>query len=151
MSDTRCQTECERWVRDNWLPAQFGMPFEERTMPLSSGGVFKFDAVSEDGSVIASISTSKAAMSSGKRGVGKLMKIRSDMFFHVMAGSGQHVLVFTEDCMLTQLVAERERGRVPQHLQLLKADLPPELATRLHAARTQSSSEVRARRPEDTA
>lgn len=146
MSDTRCQSDCERWVRDNCLPEIFGMQFEERAMPLSSGGIFKFDAVSEDGSIIASISTSKAAMSSGKPGVGKLMKIRSDMLFHVLAGQAQHYLVFTEECMLSQLEAERERGRVPPQIRFLKAELPPELKTRLHSARGDSSSEVQPRR-----
>jgi len=39
---------------------------------LSSGGVFDFDAVSEDHSVVATISTSGAKTAGGKYAVGKM-------------------------------------------------------------------------------
>src|SRR5690348_11982421 len=98
MSNTRCQNECEGWVRDTWLPTRFGMPFAEKTVTLSSGGNFKFDAVSADGSIVVSISTSRAATSSGRIGVGKMMKLRSDMLFHTLAPPARHVMIFTESC-----------------------------------------------------
>ena len=143
MSNTRCQNECEAWVRDHWLPQEYGAKFTERNVRLSSGGQFKFDAVSEDGAIVASISTSRAAMSSGKKGVGKLMKIRSDMLFHTLAEPARHIMAFTEPCMLASCEAERARGRVPTQIEFVLAPLPDELAARLALSRDQSSKEVR--------
>ena len=143
MSNTRCQNECEAWVRDNWLPVQYGQHFTETNVALSSGGNFKFDAVSSDGSIVVSISTSRAAMSSGKPGVGKKMKLRGDMLFHMLALPARHIMVFTEPCMLALVEAERSRGRVPTHIEFALAPLPDELAQRLATSREGSSREVR--------
>jgi hypothetical protein len=143
MADTRCQTECERWVRDVWLADQFGQRFSERNVTLTSGGQFKFDAVSADGSILASISTSRAAMSSGKRGVGKLMKLRADMLFHMLAAAPRKLMVFTEPCMYQACSSEQVRGRTPQDIEFVLVQLPPELATKLAASRDRSSREVR--------
>jgi len=143
MADTRCQTECERWIRETWLAKQFGQPFSEQNVPLTSGGQFKFDAVSEDGKVVASISTSKAAMSSGKVGVGKLMKLRGDMLFHVLAKAPRKLMIFTEECMYQSCMKERNRGRTPQDIEFMLVLLPAGLATKLAASREISSREVR--------
>jgi len=60
---TRVQLEVEDWVRREWMPKQFGQRFRRERMTLRSGGVFDFDAVSEDDAIIASISTSGASTS----------------------------------------------------------------------------------------
>ncbi|MFV2045429.1 MAG: hypothetical protein ACC700_19630, partial [Anaerolineales bacterium] len=71
MADTRVQAEVEDWVRMHWMPETFGMPFYRERIQLTSGGVFDFDAVNSDRSIVASISTSGATTASGKRAVGK--------------------------------------------------------------------------------
>ena len=144
MSNTRCQNECETWVRENWLPEHYGHQFTETNVLLTSGGKFKFDAVSADASIVVSISTSRAAMSCGKPGVGKKMKLRGDMLFHMLAFPARHVMVFTEPCMLALVQAERSRGRVPTQIEFALAPLPDELAQRLATSRESSSREVRA-------
>src|SRR6266496_2851230 len=85
MAATNCQLQCEDWVRLNWLPNILGQPFYRERLPLRSGGVFDFDAVSGDKKVAISISTSGSLTSSGKRGAGKLFKLRSDMYFLLLA------------------------------------------------------------------
>jgi hypothetical protein len=145
MADTRCQIECEAWVRDHWLNERFLQPFSERKVSLETGGEFKFDAVSADGGIVVSISTSRAKMSGGKKGVGKLMKLRADMLFHRMAVASRHVMVFTEPCMYEACRAEKQRGKVPAKIELLLAELPKSLAALLAASREKSSQEVRAR------
>lgn len=150
MANTRCQNECEAWVRDQWLPREFGHVFRERNVPLSSGGQFKFDAVSEDGSIVVSISTSRTMTSGGKRGAGKLAKLRGDMLFHTLALPARHVMVLTEPCMHDACLAEKARGRVPGHLEFRRAVLPSELAEKLAASRDRSSIEVRPSSPDAT-
>jgi hypothetical protein len=56
-----------------------GQPFFRNRVKLSSGGVFDFDALSADRSVVACISTSAKNTATGNKGSGKLMKLRSDM------------------------------------------------------------------------
>ncbi|MEZ5929154.1 MAG: hypothetical protein R3C55_11850 [Parvularculaceae bacterium] len=69
MADTRVQVEVEDWVRRNWMQEKFGQPFHRDRIRLKSGGLFDFDAVSADQSIVASISTSSAKTSSGKHAV----------------------------------------------------------------------------------
>ena len=56
-------------MRD-WLAANYGVPFRERAMPLGWGGegdgTFRFDAVSEDGTILACLSTARN-LKSGQR------------------------------------------------------------------------------------
>jgi hypothetical protein len=145
MANMSCQMECEVWVRNYWLPNRFQQSFSEQKVRLEPGGEFKFDAVSADGSIVVSISTSRALMSNGKRGVGKLMKLRADMLFHVLAVAPRHVMVLTESCMYEALQAEKRKGRVPSQIELVRVELPGELSERLAASRDRASREVRAR------
>jgi len=69
VADTSVQTEVERWVRSNWLPREYGCQFRRDEVGLSSGGVHSFGAVSEDGRIVASISTSSAMTPAGRSSV----------------------------------------------------------------------------------
>src|SRR5436190_3704154 len=108
MADTRCQLECEDWVRQDWMPQRFGQKFQHDRVRLTSGGVFDFDAVSADGTTIATISTSSAQTSGAKRGSGKLMKLRSDMLFLVLASPKRAVMILTERDMYEICEKEKE-------------------------------------------
>ncbi|HEV7242355.1 MAG TPA: hypothetical protein VGQ36_24210 [Thermoanaerobaculia bacterium] len=83
MADTTCQIECEDWVRRAWMQERFGEPFFRERVKLTSGGVFDFDAVNRDRTVVATISTSSARTSGGNWATGAVMKLRSDMLFLV--------------------------------------------------------------------
>ena len=61
------------------MASHLGMRFSRERLLLRSGGVFDFDAVSEDHSVVATISTSGYRTSRGKHAVGKILKLRSDI------------------------------------------------------------------------
>ena len=142
MADTRVQLEVEDWVRLHWMPAKFGQKFHHERVGLSAGGVFDFDAVSEDRNIIATISTSGAKTASGKHAVGKLLKIRSDMLFLVMAKAQRRVVVLTERGMFDLCRKELEGGRVPEGIEFVHAEIPDALAARLAAARSVASKET---------
>jgi hypothetical protein len=142
MADTRCQLECEDWVRLNFLPQEFGQPFHRERLKLSSGGVFDCDAVSADGQIAATISTSGAMTASGKHAVGKVMKLRSDMLFLLLAERPKSLVVLTERNMYDLCLRERQGGRVPTAIEFVYAELPADLAERLCVARGAASSEV---------
>lgn len=141
MADTTCQVECEDWVRREWMLGQFGEPFFRERVKLTSGGVFDFDAVNADCSVVASISTSSARTASGKLATGAVMKVRADMLFLVLAAPNQALLILTEKSMYDFFLKEASIGRVPPQIKFHHAPLPEELARKLVEAKHRSSYE----------
>ena len=141
MADTRIQLEVEDWVRRNWMSSHFGMRFSRERLALRSGGVFDFDAVSEDLSVVATISTSGSKTSGGKSAVGKILKLRSDMLFLTMVEAKRRLVILTGRDMCDQCEKEAAGGRVPPEIEFACAMIPEELRARLVAARLKASGE----------
>ena len=144
MADSRVQLEVENWIRKEWMQGRFGQEFVKDKVELSAGGSFQFDAVSEDRSIIATISTSNARTRTGKMGAGKKQKIRADMFFLLLAKDVQRRLVIlTESDMHEEMVKEKDkRGRVPASIELFHANLPSHLVQLLDTAKAVASKEV---------
>jgi hypothetical protein len=143
MADTRVQLEIEDWVREFWMAERFGRPFFRNRIKLSSGGYFDFDAVSEDKTIAACISTSGAQTSSGKNAVGKMMKLRSDMLFLMMAeGLTQRLMILTDETMHVCCEKEMRGGRVPREITFVHAEIPEALRTKLLSARQLAAREV---------
>jgi len=142
VADTRIQLEVEDWVRRYWMPKQYGTKFSRERLTLRSGGVFDFDAVSEDHSIVATISTSGSKTSGGKHAVGKILKLRSDMLFLTMVEAQHRVIILTEQDMYVQCQKEAAGGRVPPEIEFICADIPDDLRVRLVAARLKASSEL---------
>jgi hypothetical protein len=113
VADTRVQLEVEDWVRREWMPHKFGQQFSRERVRLSSGGVCDFDAVSADGRIVAAISTSGAVTAGGKHAVGKVLKIRSDMYFLLLAEADRRIVVLTEKDMHERCMKEAAGGRSP--------------------------------------
>jgi hypothetical protein len=141
MADTRIQLEVEDWVRRNWMASHFGMKFSRERLVLRSGGVFDFDAVSEDHSVVATISTGGSKTFSGKYAVGKMLKLRSDMLFLTMVQATRRLIILTEHDMVVQCEKEAAGGRVPPEIEFACAIIPEELRVRLVEARLKASGE----------
>jgi hypothetical protein len=116
VADTRVQLEVEDWVRRNWMPSEYGTKFSRERLRLRSGGVFDFDAVSEDHFIVATISTSGSKTSGGKHAVGKILKLRSDMLFLTMVDAKRRIIVLTERDMCDQCEKEVAGGRVPPEI-----------------------------------
>ena len=117
------------------------MNFYRERLKIRSGGVFDFDAVSGDKSIVATISTSGAKTSGGKHAVGKILKIRSDMLFLTMVEAKHKLVVLTELDMYEQCLKEAAGGRVPPGIEFAFASVPEELNARLVAARQKASVE----------
>jgi hypothetical protein len=124
------------------MPRRFGQTFHRDRLRLTSGGVFDFDAVSIDGTTVATISTSNAKTSGGKLAMGKLMKIRSDLLFLMLAAPRRAFVILTELDMYELCEKEKQAGRAPRNIDFLHAPLPSDLAVKLKAAKKVSSDEV---------
>lgn len=142
MADTRVQVEVEDWVRRNWFPQRYGSQFHRERVGLEWGGIFDFDAVSTDGTIVAAISTSAGKTASGKLAVGQIMKMRSDVLFLLHAKAKRRVMVFTESDMFQVSQQEMQVGRLPKSIEFTRAEIPPELQIRLREARKKASQEV---------
>lgn len=123
------------------MPSQYGVRFSRERLPLRSGGVFDFDAVSEDRSIVATISTSGSKTSGGKHAVGKILKLRSDMLFLTMVEAKRRVIILTERDMCDQCEKEFAGGRVPPEIEFVCAVIPDDLRNRLVVARRKASEE----------
>jgi hypothetical protein len=123
------------------MPQHYGTKF--------SRGVFDFDAVSADNSIVATISTSGVKTAGGKHAVGKILKLRSDMLFLTLVEAKRRVIVVTEQDMCDQLHKEAAGGRVPKEIEFVCAPIPEELRLRLITARMRASKESLGNGPDE--
>lgn len=123
------------------MPTQYDTKFSRERLRLRSGGIFDFDAVSEDHSIVATISTSGAKTSGGKYAVGKILKLRSDMLFLTLVEAKRRIIVLTERDMCDQCDKEFAGGRVPKEIEFVCAEIPLELRARLVEGREKASGE----------
>ena len=146
MADTTfIKREIEPYVRE-WLSKEFaGHKFEERPLPLSlAGGIHKFDAVSEDKTIVGNILSSRRFTRTGRENTGGRRKLLNDIqFLSLLPQSIQLILVFTDGdfCAL----ARRQCKRLGQErIRTLVCPLPKQLQARLTKTLNAASQEQRA-------
>jgi len=142
MADSRIQLEIEKWVRTYWLPEKYAQEFTPRSLTLSPGGKFDFDAVSSDGSIVGNISTSSALTARNKPGVAKMQKLRADMLFLLMVEAKTRLIILTERDMYDRCLREKEAGRIPQEIKFIHVEIPDDLKRRLTESKLIASQEV---------
>ena len=128
------KTRIEPLMREMLAAALHVPPLRERIMPLrwngEGQGKFAFDAVSEDGTVIACLSTARN-LKAGQRH--KLM--RDATFMWLVPGVKQRVLAVVEESVAHSLEGERERGLIPPGTKIQIINLPAEIRSELEAFR----------------
>jgi hypothetical protein len=142
MANTRVQHEVEEWIRTEFLPGVYDQGFSKKNLQLRPGGIFEFDAVSEDGRIAASISTASSRTSSGKLASGTMNKIRSDMLFLTMVEVRKPLLVFTQADLLEYWKEQSIRGRAPTSIEYRLARVLGDLGKRLAQAKGAASREM---------
>ena len=142
MADTSTQLKVEDWVRREWMRENYGQQFARERVDLTSGGVFDFDAVSADGEIVAVISTSGFRTATGRPGVGKMHKIRSDMYFLLLAKGRRSLVLLTEEDMYARWLKEIEIGRVPTGIEFVHVEIPEHLNAELRDSRRKASQEM---------
>jgi len=148
MADTRTQLVVEEWIRSNWLPRKYGQQFKPEHLQLNTHGYFDFDAVSLDKTIVVNISTSSAITSSGKRAVGKIHKMHSDILYLLMVETEHRIMLLTEVDMYNYCQKEKENGRVPSNIEFVHANISEELSKELKISREVASNEVKPRNKE---
>jgi len=147
MADTRAYGEAERWIREVGLPIHFqGQHFEKRDLRVGTRrngepGYHSFDAVSQDGQIVASIKASSGLTSGGKLPVGKTKDAYTELHFLSLVSAPQRILVLT-DPDFHRIFSDVSDGRLPIGVEVLHIPLPQEIQARVRAARNVASTEA---------
>lgn len=146
MADTTVQRQAEAWVIEHGLPSHFpGMSFSGKKLPLTWGGYFAFDAVSQDQSMVVAISTSAARTASGRLATAKFQKLKTDALYllHLIADA-ERLMVFTDVTMHAYFKKAADDGRFPppESIKLLHIPLPAALQAELLVSQKHASRET---------
>lgn len=143
MADSSPQVAVADWINREWLPHRMGEPFFRAKVRLVSGGEHSFACVNADKTAVGTICTSTSVTSSGKSAVGKVTKVRADLYFLLMAQAARRFVIFTDPGMDAYFQEERRKGQIPSDIGFMLAEGVPEgLMERLKAAQRSASDEV---------
>lgn len=144
MADTQfIKREVEPFLRI-WLAAQYGgQRFEERPVRR-----FRFDAVSEDGSVVAQFLCNRPKTASGNENSGAVKKALNDIrTLQFLPINRTRLAIFTDPGFL-ELVKRRSQRFDPDGIDFIHCPLPEDLQARLcanlDACREEQRSRIRA-------
>ena len=123
------------------LEVKLGVRLAERAMPLrwdgQGTGSFKFDAVSEDGTVLACLSVARLLKAGQKN---KLM--RDATFMWLVPGVKRRILAVTSRYVVDLLIKELNAGRLPPGTEIEVIALPDALLVELDAFNQSAIGEV---------
>jgi len=144
MADTAINHGAERWIVEVGLATHYpGRKFAPKKMKLTWGGVFAFDAVSEDDGIVVSVSTSAARTATGKLATAKYQKLKTDALYLLhLEVPARRVMVFTESCMQEYFFKAAKAGRFPSNIELHHVALPADLQQEVVVTRIRASLET---------
>ena len=145
MADTTLiKTQIEPHIRQ-WLSTVFqDHTFKERDITLPTGGSYKADAVSDDGSIVAAILCSRAKTRTGNENTGGVRKARGDVsMLNALPDTVTTAMVFT-DAEFCDLIARRAHRWGAGNMQMLVCQLPDGLDRLLGTVLDNASFEQRA-------
>ncbi len=133
MDNSNALADAVKWIREVYLPKKYHQSFHEKKLELQSKALVKFDAVSEDGEIVAAISTNSGYTSGGRTNEDDLQKTRSDALHFLMLDyiPKERLMIFTEQSMIDLVKDEKKRDRFPAALKIVKVKLPPELEEKI--------------------
>jgi len=137
MKDTNPHAEAQQWIRDVYLPKQYGQSFRQKSLGLQSRGEATFAAVSDDEEIVAAICTSPGYVSSGKVDTDALMKVRSDALkiLWLEHTPAKRFMLFTNPDMIRVVKEEKRKGHFPKEMEIVRVKLPAAIEARLEESR----------------
>jgi hypothetical protein len=141
MADTNyLKNEVENWVR-NWLQGQFpGHIFSKQYITLTSGGRHEFDAVSEDGNIIAGIKSSSHKTSGGNLPSGKFAVLYQELYFLSLVNAPTKLLILTNQELFIDFV-KRSEAKVAEGIQIRYCQLPADIIKQVNLVKKKASQE----------
>ena len=146
MADTTfIKREIEPYVRE-WLSKELvGHKFEERPLLVApTGGMYKFDAVSEDETIVGNILSNRPFTRTGRENTGGVRKALIDFqLLSLLPQSIQPILLFT-DKGFCALVRKRTKRFGQERIRMMVCPLPDYLQAGLTKMLNKASQEQRA-------
>lgn len=107
------KTEVEPFVREQ-LSQAYNRVFkaEATKLKLTTNGEHEFDAVSQDGAVVASIKSHSGKTKSGRIASGGVLACIAELYYLSLLEAEQRILVLTDEAMyshLTKSIVEKQR------------------------------------------
>jgi len=128
---TEFKTEIEPFVRKELGRWFSGHVFSEKALPVGkkrngTNAYHKFDAVSEDGAIVASIKSHSWKTSGGKRPAGKIGAIYQALYFLSLVKAETKLLILTDEEAYKGFLKDSD-GKVTSVVRIEFCPLPPEL------------------------
>jgi hypothetical protein len=111
------------------LRERHGVGFSARFLPLRSGGQHEFDAVSDDGYVIASIKSASGLTAGGRRPAGKVKDCTAELYFLSLVDAPTRMLILTTPSFYDIFIKDM-RGKVAEGITVECIPLPPDISLR---------------------
>lgn len=145
MADTTfIKKKIEPYVRE-WLGKLLpGHTFDELIVDLPSGGTHRFDAVSEDRTIIGNILTNRAHTRTGRENTGAVRKAIADIELLNKLSPGTCLLLIFTAPDFCELMRKRGGRHGIRRIRLLICPLPDDLQAALIEVLTTASQEQRA-------
>lgn len=145
MADTsRIKTVIEPHIR-SWLSSIFpGHTFREQPVMLTTGHSYSFDAVSEDGSIVAAILCNRAKTRTGRENTGGVRKALVELaYLKQTASVVERVMVFT-DQEFAKLIRRRADRVGTEEVRIITCALTPNMESLLREILNEASYEQHA-------
>lgn len=145
MADTSLiKTEIEPCVR-KWLSVHLdNVPLEEYSVVLPSGGSYRFDAVSQNGLIVAAILCNRPKTRTGRENTGGVRKALAEIeHLKQLARTVKKIMVFT-DQEFCSLIQRRGKRFGIEEIEMLVCKLPLEKDKLLQKILNNASYEQRA-------
>ncbi len=134
----------EPFVR-RWLRERFKISFESKEIVLSRAmkrnGKHEFDAVSEDGKIIAGIISSGGKTSRQKNPSGKIKKAIAEIYFLSLVEVDKRLLVLTDPDFF-KIMRKEMAGKLAEGIEIVCCSLPAKLQEEVNRMRKTASEEV---------
>lgn len=141
MADTTVQrTAVEEHVRAR-LTEQYGQSFTSRKLVLRPGGIREFNAVSDDGRIVASIKAASGRTAGGKSPSGKIKSALADLYYLTLVDAAERLLVLTSP-EFYDIFTSKIAGALGDGLRVECIPLPPDLQEAVDAVVRVASDEV---------
>jgi hypothetical protein len=136
------KNDIENWCR-NWLAQQFpGNHFSKQNLKLVTGGNHEFDAVSNDKSIVAGITTRSWKTQGGNLPSGKFDGLYTELYFLNLVDAKIKFLILTNKEMYDDFT-RRSQGKVANGIEIKFCQLPLEKSVKVDSVQGIASRELR--------
>jgi hypothetical protein len=130
--------EVEKFVRAE-LAKNYRQPFTKKFLALQPGGKHEFDAVSEDGSIVASIKAHSGLTSGGK--LPSILACIAELYYLTLADAPTRLLVLTNP-QFFEIFKRKTLGAVTGGVSIELIPLPAEMQAKVDVVVKEASREM---------